>query len=201
MGIKVFVTLFMLTSVFLCFVYISTPAKRFTSLYKFNPIIMTSNKITLKSNNSSYPVTFAYLLSASKGDTIKLKRALLALYHPGNHYLIHMDREAPEKEQREIAEFVANEPVFRMVNNVYIVGKPNLVTYRGPTMLATTLHAIAMLLRCCKWDWFINLSASDYPLVTQDGMVSGLNFSFFSFLAYSIIVVVVVINIIIIIIA
>ncbi|XP_024045595.1 beta-glucuronosyltransferase GlcAT14A isoform X1 [Citrus clementina] len=171
MGIKVFVTLFMLTSVFLCFVYISTPAKRFTSLYKFNPIIMTSNKITLKSNNSSYPVTFAYLLSASKGDTIKLKRALLALYHPGNHYLIHMDREAPEKEQREIAEFVANEPVFRMVNNVYIVGKPNLVTYRGPTMLATTLHAIAMLLRCCKWDWFINLSASDYPLVTQDDLI------------------------------
>lgn len=132
---------------------------------------MTSNKITLKSNNSSYPVTFAYLLSASKGDTIKLKRALLALYHPGNHYLIHMDREAPEKEQREIAEFVANEPVFRMVNNVYIVGKPNLVTYRGPTMLATTLHAIAMLLRCCKWDWFINLSASDYPLVTQDDLI------------------------------
>lgn len=133
---------------------------------------MTSNKIIIKSNSSSsYPVTFAYLLSASKGDTIKLKRALLALYHPGNHYLIHMDRGAPEKEQKEIAEFVANEPVFRTVNNVYIVGKPNLVTYRGPTMLATTLHAMAMLLRCCKWDWFINLSASDYPLVTQDGMI------------------------------
>lgn len=39
-------------------------------------------------------------------------------------------------------------------------------------MLATTLHAMAILLRTCKWDWFINLSASDYPLVTQDGMVS-----------------------------
>ncbi|KAF2306863.1 hypothetical protein GH714_022153 [Hevea brasiliensis] len=35
-------------------------------------------------------------------------------------------------------------------------------------MLATTLHAMAILLRTCKWDWFINLSASDYPLVTQD---------------------------------
>lgn len=177
----------MVASVFLCFLYISIPTKRFA-------YIMTSNKIILKSNSSSsYPVTFAYLLSASKGDTIKLKRALLALYHPGNHYLIHMDRAAPEKEQKEIAEFVANEPVFRMVNNVYIVGKPNLVTYRGPTMLATTLHAMAMLLRCCKWDWFINLSASDYPLVTQDGMVSGLN-SFFIFLAYSIIIIIIIIN-------
>ena len=42
-------------------------------------------------------------------------------------------------------------------------------------MLATTLHAMAMLLRTAKWDWFINLSASDYPLLTQDGMVSALH--------------------------
>lgn len=132
---------------------------------------MSSNSILLKSQNP-YPVTFAYLISASKGDTVKVKRALLALYHPGNHYLVHMDKDAPEKEHKEIAEFISNEPVFSLVNNVYMVGKPNLVTYRGPTMLATTLHAMAILLRCCKWDWFINLSASDYPLVTQDGMVS-----------------------------
>ncbi|KAJ4721338.1 beta-glucuronosyltransferase GlcAT14B-like [Melia azedarach] len=170
MGIKIFMFSFMLTSVLLCFLYISVPTRPFISLNKFTPIL-TSNKIILKSNNNSYPVTFAYLLSASKGDTVKLKRALLALYHPGNHYLIHMDRAAPEKEQKEIAEFVANDPVFSLVNNVYIVGKPNLVTYRGPTMLATTLHAMAMLLRCCKWDWFINLSASDYPLVTQDDLI------------------------------
>jgi hypothetical protein len=53
---------------------------------------------------------------------------------------------------------------------VWIVGRPNLVTYRGPTMLTTTLHAVAVLLRLRRrWDWFINLSASDYPLVTQDG--------------------------------
>ncbi|KAG9140653.1 hypothetical protein Leryth_006863 [Lithospermum erythrorhizon] len=49
-------------------------------------------------------------------------------------------------------------------------------------MLATTLHAMSMLLRAedksrSKWDWFINLSASDYPLVTQDGMLAkDLNF-------------------------
>ncbi|MCD7471086.1 Beta-glucuronosyltransferase GlcAT14A [Datura stramonium] len=49
--------------------------------------------------------------------------------------------------------------------------KQNLVTYRGPTMLATTLHAMSMLLRIAKWDWFINLSASDYPLVTQDDLI------------------------------
>jgi hypothetical protein len=37
-------------------------------------------------------------------------------------------------------------------------------------MIACTLQAIAIMLReSLEWDWFINLSASDYPLVTQDG--------------------------------
>ncbi|KAJ4837194.1 hypothetical protein Tsubulata_038448 [Turnera subulata] len=98
-------------------------------------------------------------------------RVLKALYHPGNDYLIHVDYDAPEKEHAQIAEFVSSDPVFSQVGNVWIVGKPNLVTYRGPTMLATTLHAMAILLRTCKWDWFINLSASDYPLVTEDDLI------------------------------
>lgn len=52
-----------------------------------------------------------------------------------------------------------------------VVVKANLVTYRGPTMVANTLHAAAILLKeGGVWDWFINLSASDYPLVTQDGI-------------------------------
>lgn len=128
-----------------------------------------------KPNNTSwkpYPVTFAYLISATKGDIGRLKRLLHALYHPGNYYLIHLDYGAPMADHRDLAEFVSGNPVFSQVGNVWIVGKPNLVTYRGPTMLSTTLHAMAILLRVAKWDWFINLSASDYPLVTQDGMVS-----------------------------
>ncbi|KAK4485593.1 hypothetical protein RD792_008236 [Penstemon davidsonii] len=118
---------------------------------------------------NSYNVTFAYLISASNGDTMKLKRLILALYHPGNQYLIHYDAGAPQNEHQEIARFVSSNVVFNEVGNVWIVKKANLVTYRGPTMLATTLHAISLLLRTAKWDWFINLSASDYPLVTQDG--------------------------------
>ncbi|PNX88008.1 xylosyltransferase 1-like protein, partial [Trifolium pratense] len=82
-----------------------------------------------------------------------------------------MDYDAPDSEHKDVAEYVANDHVFGQVGNVWIVGKPNLVTYRGPTMLATTLHAMAMLLRTCHWDWFINLSASDYPLVTQDDLI------------------------------
>lgn len=39
-------------------------------------------------------------------------------------------------------------------------------------MVATTLHAAAIaLMESDDWDWFINLSASDYPLVTQDDLL------------------------------
>ncbi|KAL1821151.1 hypothetical protein ACET3Z_016020 [Daucus carota] len=131
--------------------------------------------ISSTSSKSYYIVylqQFAYLISASKGDVVKLKRTVLALYHPGNYYLIHMDSEASEDEHSEIAEFVASYDVFEQMENIWVVDKPNLVTYRGPTMLSATLHAMSILLRkASEWDWFINLSASDYPLVTQDDLI------------------------------
>ena len=115
----------------------------------------------------------AYLVSGSKGDLDRLWRALHALYHPRNLYVVHLDREAPVGERMELARRVANSTVFRRVGNVEVIRRANMVTYRGPTMVANTLHACAVLLRRSRdWDWFINLSASDYPLMTQDGTLA-----------------------------
>ncbi|RDX79755.1 Beta-glucuronosyltransferase GlcAT14A, partial [Mucuna pruriens] len=112
---------------------------------------------------------FAYLISGSKGDLEKLWRTLLALYHPLNHYLVHLDLETPLEVRLELASRIEKQPVFKEVGNVFMIQKANMVTYRGPTMIAHTLHACAIMLKRTKdWDWFINLSASDYPLVTQD---------------------------------
>ncbi|XP_030516464.1 beta-glucuronosyltransferase GlcAT14A [Rhodamnia argentea] len=165
MRIKLFITCFMLASIAFSLLFI--PTKLSIPITRFKPAIA----FNLRKTNSSYPVTFAYLISASQGDVPKLKRLLKALYHPGNYYLVHMESGAPASERQEVAKFVSRDPVFGVVGNVWVVGKPNLVTYRGPTMLGTTLHAMAMLLRTCRWDWFINLSASDYPLVTQDDLM------------------------------
>lgn len=75
-------------------------------------------------------------------------------------------------ERLELASRVQKDPIFRKVGNVFLITKANMVTYRGPTMVANTLHACALLLKRHKdWDWFINLSASDYPLVTQDDLI------------------------------
>lgn len=116
------------------------------------------------------PPRFAYLISGSAGDGLMLKRTLQALYHPRNQYVVHLDLESRPEERLDLKNYVESEPTFQKFGNVRMISKANLVTYRGPTMVANTLHAAAILLReGGDWDWFINLSASDYPLVTQDG--------------------------------
>ncbi|KAK2989218.1 hypothetical protein RJ640_024461 [Escallonia rubra] len=114
----------------------------------------------------------AYLISGTKGDSQRMMRTLRAVYHPRNQYVLHMDLEAPPRERLNLTILVKNDPTFREVENVRVMAQSNLVTYRGPTMIASTLQAIAILLReSLNWDWFINLSASDYPLVTQDDLL------------------------------
>jgi len=117
----------------------------------------------------------AFLISGSAGDASALRRVLLALYHPRNRYILHLDAEAPDSDRRDLAAGLAAHPVLASAANVRVVDRANLITYRGPTMVANTLHAAAAFLwghagaGGSDWDWFINLSASDYPLVTQDG--------------------------------
>lgn len=116
------------------------------------------------------PPRLAYFISGSIGDGSALKRTLLALYHPHNRYLVHLDLESTPEERLDLLNFVKDYPLFHKFGNVDMIVKANLVSYRGPTMVSNTLHAAANLLRKGgDWDWFINLSASDYPLVTQDG--------------------------------
>ncbi|GER29425.1 Core-2/I-branching beta-1,6-N-acetylglucosaminyltransferase family protein [Striga asiatica] len=118
------------------------------------------------------PPRLAYLISGSAGDGAMLRRTLEALYHPNNQYVVHLDAESSEAERLDLRNYVSNHSIFRRFENVRMITKANLVTYRGPTMVANTLHAAAILLKeGGNWDWFINLSASDYPLVTQDDLL------------------------------
>ncbi|KAK7264936.1 hypothetical protein RJT34_32549 [Clitoria ternatea] len=133
-------------------------------------------RVSSASSWSNRVPRIAYLISGSIGDGESLKRTLKALYHPRNQYAVHLDLEASPKERLDLANFVRNEPLFAKLGNVRMVVKANLVTYRGPTMVTNTLHAAAILLKeAGNWDWFINLSASDYPLVTQDDLLHALS--------------------------
>ncbi|KAJ3691917.1 hypothetical protein LUZ60_012267 [Juncus effusus] len=139
------------------------------------PIFVESKlrfKPSFSSSSSRKVPRLAYLISGSAGDGSSLSRTLKALYHPANFYAVHLDLEAPAKERLELAQAVRTDPVYSRFRNVKVVTRANLVTYRGPTMVANTLHAAAILLKeGGDWDWFINLSSSDYPLVTQDDLL------------------------------
>lgn len=150
-------------------------------LLPFYRSISLSSSVFIESKLQPLPVSyfpppprFAYFVSGSNGDGNMLKRTLQALYHPHNQYVVHLDLESPPEERLDLQNYVSTHPVFVKFGNVKMITKANLVTYRGPTMVANTLHAAAILLKeGGDWDWFINLSASDYPLVTQDGKSIG----------------------------
>jgi hypothetical protein len=148
------------------------------SVYGFRSSVFVESKINPVSVSLTVSVSppppprLAYLISGSSGDGQMLKRTLMALYHPNNQYVVHLDRESSPEERLDLSGFVANHTLFQRFQNVRMIVKANFVTYRGPTMVANTLHAAAILLReGGDWDWFINLSASDYPLVTQDDLL------------------------------
>jgi len=168
-------SLLLLTLLILFSIFVSSDSSSLLYLYRTRARVeeprFVESKLRVSSTSSSESVPrIAYLISGSVGDGETLKRTLKALYHPRNQYAVHLDLEASTQERLELANFVKNEPLFTKLGNVRMVVKANLVTYRGPTMVTNTLHAAAILFReGGLWDWFINLSASDYPLVTQDG--------------------------------
>ncbi|XP_010255890.1 PREDICTED: beta-glucuronosyltransferase GlcAT14B-like [Nelumbo nucifera] len=167
-----------LVSLFLLFLttLTSSDGLLFLPLYHSSTV---SDSIFIESKLHPLPVSslpppprLAYLISGSVGDGEMLKRTLQALYHPFNRYVVHLDLESSPQERLDLHDYIKNHPVFSSVGNVWMITKANLVTYRGPTMVANTLHAAAILLKKGgDWDWFINLSASDYPLVTQDDLL------------------------------
>ena len=117
------------------------------------------------------PPRLAYLISGGPGDGPRIRRLLRALYHPWNYYLVGV---SGEEERADLEAFVRGEEAPRRYGNVRVAaaGEWPVVSRRGPTELAATLHGAALLLREFDgWSWFINLSASDYPLMPQDDLL------------------------------
>lgn len=118
-----------------------------------------------------YPPAFGYFIFGGGGDKERMFRLLLAVYHPRNRYLLHLAMDASREDREWLAAKVIAVPAIRQFGNVDIVGQPLWITYLGSTHLAATLRAASILLKVGGgWDWFITLSALDYPLMTQDDL-------------------------------
>ncbi|XP_031401855.1 beta-glucuronosyltransferase GlcAT14A [Punica granatum] len=118
-----------------------------------------------------HPPAFAYYIFGGRSDKDQIFRLFLAVYHPRNRYLLHLGAEASDNERRALAAEVAAVPAVRSFGNADVVGKPDRINFMGASNIASTLRAASVLLKVAsEWDWFITLSASDYPLITQDDL-------------------------------
>lgn len=122
------------------------------------------------SNPFSPPPRIAYFITGTKNDGSRIFRLLQAVYHPRNYYLLHLDQFASPKQRLQLALKVASVDVFVAAENVNVIEKADAVNEEGSSALGLVLHGAAVLLKWkMDWDWFVNLDASDYPLIPQDG--------------------------------
>ncbi|XP_044462562.1 beta-glucuronosyltransferase GlcAT14C-like [Mangifera indica] len=140
-------------------------------LYSFSTFSNSSSKPfpSIIHHGAHYPPAFGYYISGGRGDKDRIFRLLLATYHPKNRYLLHLGVDASEEERLRLVAAVMPVPAIRTFGNVDVEEKPDILSYMGSSNLAAILRAVAILLKVDKgWNWFVYLSAADYPLVTQD---------------------------------
>lgn len=98
--------------------------------------------------------------------------------------MLHLAADASDAERYRLAMAVKSVPAIGTFGNVDVIGKSSRLSYMGSSHLASTLHAAAILLKIDGgWDWFIQLSALDYPLITPDGISISSSFLFLKMLA------------------
>lgn len=144
-----------------------------TGLTASSALSSRASTLTYVRRGAGHPPSFAYYIFGGRGDGDRVLRLLLAVYHPRNRYLLHLSTDASGSERTELAVRARLAiPAIREFGNVDVFGKPDAMTYMGSSGLAATLHAASVLLKLDGgWDWFLTLSAADYPLMTQDDLI------------------------------
>ncbi|GAB0489927.1 hypothetical protein MMPV_001154 [Pyropia vietnamensis] len=106
----------------------------------------------------------AIFVQAAESNIALLPRLLERLHHPGNAYAIHVDAKVPAAVWEPIATAIRANPSY---TNVHLLPRVS-VTYLGISLVLNTLSAARYFLfdSPVRWTYMINLSASDYPLVS-----------------------------------
>ena len=118
-----------------------------------------------KSKITKQPKTIqiAYLILVQRFPE-QFKRLFKTIYHPDNHYLVHIDQEIAIGEYEEIETFLEEYP------NTYLLDSEN-VLWGGYSMVQVELNGMKFLLDMnLSWDFFINLSGQDFPLQSQEAI-------------------------------
>jgi len=102
----------------------------------------------------------AYLILVHRYPS-QFKRLFRAIFHPANYYLVHVDKRSGVGLQTEIQDFLSS------FANASLL-KSQSILWGGYSMVDAELRGIEELLKISsEWEFFINLSAQDFPLKSQ----------------------------------
>lgn len=106
----------------------------------------------------------AYFVQVGLDAVPRLPRLFRAMHHTDNVYAVHLDAKIPATLRAAVANSVAADPDLR--RNVHFL-PAEMVTYKGVSMVLNTLAGMTLLMRVDdRWEYFINLSGADYPLLS-----------------------------------
>ncbi|EME31804.1 N-acetylglucosaminyltransferase [Galdieria sulphuraria] len=133
---------------------------------RLHEVVEEDNKIGTEANIS-------YFIQVSTSNVATLSRLMRVLYHKDNLYAIHFDKKIEDQlvtwTLREIARVITRVSAgtnLTLPSNIIVIPR-KYVSYMGISMVLNTIAGMEALAESSHWDFFINLSGSDYPLLSQ----------------------------------
>ncbi|XP_061080023.1 xylosyltransferase 1-like [Conger conger] len=116
------------------------------------------------------PVRIAFVLVVHGRATRQVQRLFKAIYHSSHFYYIHVDKRSNYLHRQMVA-------LASLYPNVRVTPWRMATIWGGASLLTMYLRSMADLLAMTDWSWdfFINLSAADYPIRTNEQLVSFLS--------------------------
>ncbi|XP_042658612.1 xylosyltransferase 2 [Tyto alba] len=132
---------------------------------KVSPVIQWDES-RLQQMPPSKPVRIAYMLVVHGRAIRQLKRLIKAVYHQQHFFYIHVDKRSNYL-HREAVELARHYP------NIRVTPWRMVTIWGGASLLKMYLRSMKDLLELAEWPWdfFINLSATDYPTRTNEELV------------------------------
>ncbi|KAL0992585.1 hypothetical protein UPYG_G00095350 [Umbra pygmaea] len=112
------------------------------------------------------PVRIAFVLVVHGRASRQFQRLFKAVYHTSHYYYIHVDQRSNYL-HRQVLELASH------YSNVRVTSWRMSTIWGGASLLTMYLRCMDDLLKMAdwKWDFFINLSAADYPIRTNEQLV------------------------------
>ncbi|XP_067323612.1 N-acetyllactosaminide beta-1,6-N-acetylglucosaminyl-transferase isoform X2 [Anolis sagrei] len=121
---------------------------------------------SLSQEEASFPL--AYMITLHK-EFETFERVFRAIYMPQNIYCIHVDKKAPEKYKKNVAQLLGCFP------NAFLASQSEAVVYAGISRLQADLNCMKDLVKSeVPWKYLLNMCGQDFPLKTNKEIIQHL---------------------------